>query len=108
MSDTSNATGGFRTLLPFLFSRSSRAGAIDALIKTVKQHQPKADVGLIQRAFILAERAHEGQFRKSGEPYISHPVAVAQILADLGIGAVTIAAALLHDTVEDTDYTLDQ
>ena len=108
MSDQQNATGGFRTLLPFLFSRSNRAGAIDELIRTVKQHQPKADVGLIQRAFILAERAHEGQFRKSGEPYISHPVAVAQILADLGIGSVTIAAALLHDTVEDTDYTLDQ
>ena len=108
MSEPTNATGGFRTLLPFLFSRSSRAGAIDELIKTVKQHQPKTDVGLIQRAYILAERAHEGQFRKSGEPYITHPVAVAQILANLGIGSVTIAAALLHDTVEDTDYTLDQ
>ncbi len=53
-------------------------------------------------------RAHAGQVRKSGEPYITHPVAVAQILADLGIGSKTIAAALLHDTVEDTQYTLDR
>ncbi|WP_293698463.1 bifunctional (p)ppGpp synthetase/guanosine-3',5'-bis(diphosphate) 3'-pyrophosphohydrolase [uncultured Agrococcus sp.] len=107
MSDT-NTTGGIRTLLPFLFSRSNRAGAIETLTRTVKQHQPKADVGLIQRAYLVAERAHQGQFRKSGEPYITHPIAVAQVLADLGIGAVTVAAALLHDTVEDTEYTLDQ
>src|SRR5690606_13817743 len=51
---------------------------------------------------------HEGQVRKSGEPYITHPVAVAQILADLGLGPITIAAALLHDTVEDTDYSEEQ
>lgn len=106
MSD--NTTGGFRTLLPFLFSRSNRAGAIDTLTKTVKQYQPKADIGLIQRAYLVAERAHKEQFRKSGEPYITHPIAVAQILADLGIGSVTVAAALLHDTVEDTEYTLEQ
>ena len=56
---------------------------------------------------MAAEKAHSTQFRKSGEPYITHPLAVAKILADLGIGATTIAAALLHDTVEDTDYTLD-
>ncbi|WP_430592914.1 RelA/SpoT family protein [Humidisolicoccus flavus] len=107
MSDT-QSTGAFRTLLPFLFSRSHRAGAIDELLKTVKTHHPKAETSLVQRAYIVAERAHEGQFRKSGEPYITHPVAVAQILANLGIGAVTIAAALLHDTVEDTEYTLDE
>jgi GTP pyrophosphokinase len=56
----------------------------------------------------MAKRAHEGQLRKSGEPYITHPLAVAEILADLGIGAKTSAAALLHDTVEDTDYSLAQ
>ena len=107
MGETHTASG-LRTLLPFLFSRSNRAGAIDKLTRTVKSHQPKADIGLIQRAYIVAERAHEGQFRRSGEPYISHPIAVAQILADLGIGSVTVAAALLHDTVEDTEYTLEQ
>ncbi|WP_405216372.1 RelA/SpoT family protein [Agrococcus sp. Ld7] len=99
---------GFRTLLPFLFSRSHRVGAIDELIRAVKAQHPKGDTGLIQRAYIVAEEAHRGQYRKSGEPYITHPVAVAQILADLGIGAITVAAALLHDTVEDTTYTLDQ
>ncbi|MBX9719129.1 MAG: bifunctional (p)ppGpp synthetase/guanosine-3',5'-bis(diphosphate) 3'-pyrophosphohydrolase, partial [Microbacteriaceae bacterium] len=80
---------------------------MDRLIRTVRTHHPKADVALIERAYAAAERAHAGQLRKSGEPYITHPVAVAQILADLGIGAKTIAASLLHDTVEDTEYTLD-
>ncbi|HEX3679043.1 MAG TPA: bifunctional (p)ppGpp synthetase/guanosine-3',5'-bis(diphosphate) 3'-pyrophosphohydrolase, partial [Galbitalea sp.] len=76
-------------------------------MKTVRLHHPKSDLALIERAYATAERAHSGQKRKSGEPYITHPVAVAQILADLGIGTKTLAAALLHDTVEDTDYTLD-
>jgi GTP pyrophosphokinase len=64
-------------------------------------------VSVIEKSFVAAEKAHATQLRKSGEPYITHPLAVAQILAELGIGATTIAAALLHDTVEDTDYTLD-
>lgn len=110
-SASSEASGGqntasLRTLLPRLFSRSQPAGAVDRLIKTVRMHHPKADIVLIERAYSVAEKAHTGQLRKSGEPYITHPVAVAQILADLGIGSKTIAAALLHDTVEDTDYTL--
>ena len=107
MTDTTQSSASFRTLLPRLFSRAQPVGAVDRLIKTVRTHHPKADVALIERAYAAAERAHSGQERKSGEPYITHPVAVAQILADLGIGAVTIAAALLHDTVEDTDYHLD-
>jgi GTP pyrophosphokinase len=77
------------------------------VIKAVKANHPKADVSVIEKAFVAAERAHATQLRKSGEPYITHPLAVAQILADLGIGATTIAAALLHDTVEDTDYVLE-
>ena len=101
------STATLRTILPRLFSRAQPTGAVDRLIKTVKTHHPKADIALIERAYAAAERAHSGQTRKSGEPYITHPVAVAQILADLGIGSKTIAAALLHDTVEDTDYTLD-
>ncbi len=96
-----------RTLIPRIFSRAQPSGAVDLLIKTVRLHHPKSDTALIERAYATAERAHSGQKRKSGEPYITHPVAVAQILADLGIGTKTIAAALLHDTVEDTDYTLD-
>jgi len=106
MSETTN-TASLRSLIPRIFSRAQPAGAVDRLIKTVRLHHPKADVALIERAYTQAEKAHSGQKRKSGEPYITHPVAVAQILADLGIGAKTLAAALLHDTVEDTDYTLD-
>ncbi|HEY5229393.1 MAG TPA: bifunctional (p)ppGpp synthetase/guanosine-3',5'-bis(diphosphate) 3'-pyrophosphohydrolase [Galbitalea sp.] len=96
-----------RALIPRIFSRAQPSGAVDRLMKTVRVHHPKADTALIERAYATAERAHSGQLRRSGEPYITHPVAVAQILADLGIGTKTIAAALLHDTVEDTEYTLD-
>jgi len=101
------STASLRQILPRLFSRAQPTGAVDRLLKTVRTHHPKADVALIERAYAAAEKAHSGQKRKSGEPYITHPVAVAQILADLGIGSKTLAAALLHDTVEDTDYTLD-
>ena len=104
---TTPSTSTLRALIPRIFSRAQPAGAVDRLIKTVRLHHPKADFALIERAYAVAEEAHRGQKRKSGEAYITHPVAVAQILADLGIGAKTLAAALLHDTVEDTDYTLD-
>jgi len=107
MTDTTTNGSSLRTLLPRIFSRAQPAGAVDRLLKTVRLHHPKADIPFIERAYTTAERAHSGQKRKSGEPYITHPIAVAQILADLGIGTKTIAAALLHDTVEDTDYTLD-
>jgi guanosine-3',5'-bis(diphosphate) 3'-pyrophosphohydrolase len=104
---TTPSTTSLRALIPRIFSRAQPAGAVDRLIKTVRLHHPKADTALLERAYATAEQAHRGQKRKSGEPYITHPVAVAQILADLGIGSKTLAAALLHDTVEDTDYTLD-
>ena len=107
MTETASSNASLRTLLPRIFSRAQPAGAVDRLIKTVRLHHPKADIALLERAYATAEKAHSGQKRKSGEPYITHPVAVAQILADLGIGSKTLAAALLHDTVEDTDYTLD-
>ena len=63
------------------------------------------DVSIVERAFVAAENAHRGQLRKSGDPYITHPVAVAEILVDFGLDPATIAAALLHDTVEDTSYS---
>src|SRR3954454_13211733 len=107
MTETQQSTSSLRAILPRLFSRAQPVGAVERLLKTVRTHHPKADVALIERAYAAAEKAHSGQLRKSGEPYITHPVAVAQILADLGIGSKTLAAALLHDTVEDTDYTLD-
>lgn len=65
------------------------------------------DVEMIRKAYFWAEKYHEGQLRKGGDPYITHPVAVATILADLHSGPVTLSAALLHDTVEDTELTLD-
>jgi GTP pyrophosphokinase len=94
-------------MLPRIFSRAPSHNALDTLQRTVKKHHPKADSAMIERAYRVAEKAHEGQTRQSGEPYITHPLAVAQILAELGIGPITIAAALLHDTVEDTEYSLD-
>jgi len=62
----------------------------------------------LERAFTAADKAHTGQLRKSGEPYITHPVAVAQILTELGMDLPTIMAALLHDTVEDTSYSIEE
>jgi len=107
-ASSSTTTGSLRTLLPRLFSKAQPIGAVDRLIKTARMHHPKVDLSVIERAYTTAELAHRGQKRRSGEPYITHPVAVAQILADLGIGPKTLAAALLHDTVEDTEYGLDQ
>ena len=105
---TTSGTTALRRLVPRIFSRGSAPGAVDQLIRTVRGNHPRADLTVIERAYAVAERAHRGQKRRSGEPYITHPIAVAQILADLGIAPNVIAAALLHDTVEDTEYTLDQ
>ena len=64
---------------------------------------PSADATSLRRSYAIAEHMHRGQMRKSGEPYITHPLAVAQILAELGMDTTTLVAALLHDTVEDTE-----
>ncbi|OTA27627.1 bifunctional (p)ppGpp synthetase/guanosine-3',5'-bis(diphosphate) 3'-pyrophosphohydrolase [Alloscardovia macacae] len=71
-------------------------------------HHPDADLDLLQRAYERAVGLHSAQRRRSGEPYIIHPIAVAQILADLGMSSTVVAAGLLHDTVEDTDFSLEQ
>jgi GTP pyrophosphokinase len=85
---------------------------MDALLKPLitglQEHHPQADVAEVERAFDVARTAHIGQTRKSGEDYITHPVEVTQILIDLGLDQETIIASLLHDTVEDTPYSLDQ
>ena len=81
---------------------------IDPLIGSLKEHYDSVDVDLLQRAFHVANQAHSGQVRKSGEEYITHPVAVSEILAELGLNTTTVVASLLHDTVEDTPYSLDQ
>ncbi len=80
---------------------------LEPLFRVVRTNHPKADLAVIERAYLAAEAAHGMQTRKSGDPYITHPLAVATILADIGMTEPTLCAALLHDTVEDTAYTLD-
>jgi guanosine-3',5'-bis(diphosphate) 3'-pyrophosphohydrolase len=79
---------------------------LEPLFRTVRSNHPKTDLKLLERAYEVAELKHRGQLRRSGAPYITHPLAVAQILAELGMTAPTLCAALLHDTIEDTDYHL--
>jgi GTP diphosphokinase / guanosine-3',5'-bis(diphosphate) 3'-diphosphatase len=111
------ADGAPRTTTPAVRRRLARLGAqrgatvnavLEPLIKTVRATHPKADVRLIERAYEVAAYWHRDQKRKSGDPYITHPLAVATILAELGMNTETICAALLHDTVEDTPYTLTE
>lgn len=85
-----------------------RSPLIEPLLRTVRENAPEEDTTVLQHAFAVADRQHEGQKRKSGDPYITHPVAVTTILAELGMTGSVLVAALLHDTVEDTDYTLEQ
>ncbi|MCW2810366.1 MAG: bifunctional (p)ppGpp synthetase/guanosine-3,5-bis(diphosphate) 3-pyrophosphohydrolase [Friedmanniella sp.] len=82
--------------------------ALDPLFRVIRTNHPKADLALIERAYRTAEKHHAGQLRKSGDAYITHPLAVTTILAELGMTETTLCAALLHDTVEDTPYTLTQ
>ncbi|RDW99340.1 RelA/SpoT family protein [Gardnerella vaginalis] len=78
------------------------------ILQMCKWHHPDENMDILHKAYKRAVKQHTGQRRKSGEPYIIHPLAVAQILADLGMGPIVVAAGLLHDTVEDTDYTLEE
>ncbi|MEV7630813.1 bifunctional (p)ppGpp synthetase/guanosine-3',5'-bis(diphosphate) 3'-pyrophosphohydrolase [Microbacterium sp. NPDC089318] len=105
-SQATSQVSSLRRLVPRIFSRAPRVNDLDNLIRTVRANHPKGDLPIIERAYRVAREKHEGQFRQSGEPYITHPLAVAQILAELGLGPRAIAAALLHDTVEDTGYAL--
>ncbi|MEJ8653239.1 HD domain-containing protein [Streptomyces sp. MS1.AVA.3] len=82
--------------------------ALEHVAKAHRGHHPDADVDTLAKAYLLAESSHRGQLRKSGEPYITHPLAVTLILAELGAETTTLTASLLHDTVEDTEVTLDQ
>jgi guanosine-3',5'-bis(diphosphate) 3'-pyrophosphohydrolase len=78
---------------------------ITPVVRKLRDTNKESELGVVERAFVTAEEAHRGQLRKSGDPYITHPVAVAEILVDFGLDPATIAAALLHDTVEDTHYS---
>ncbi|AXL12187.1 bifunctional (p)ppGpp synthetase/guanosine-3',5'-bis(diphosphate) 3'-pyrophosphohydrolase [Microbacterium foliorum] len=103
---TSSQGSSLRRLVPRIFSRAPRVNDLDNLTRTVRANHPKGDLAVIERAYAVAKEKHTGQQRQSGEPYITHPLAVAQILAEMGLGPRAIAAALLHDTVEDTGYAL--
>jgi GTP pyrophosphokinase len=81
---------------------------LEPLFRAIRNNHPKADLALIERAYRTAEHLHGTQMRKSGDRYITHPLAVTTILADIGMTEPTLVASLLHDTVEDTPYTLDE
>ncbi|OIJ87954.1 RelA/SpoT family protein [Streptomyces colonosanans] len=89
-------------------TRDRLPDAIGHVAEAHRAHHPDSDLEPLRRAYLLAESSHRGQMRKSGEPYITHPLAVTLILAELGAETTTLTASLLHDTVEDTDVTLDQ
>jgi guanosine-3',5'-bis(diphosphate) 3'-pyrophosphohydrolase len=93
-------------LMATLLGRRRTPVHLEPLLAAMRAHNPRVDTGLVERAYAVAERAHRGQTRRSGEPFITHPVAVATILAELGTAPAVLAAALLHDTLEDTDLSL--
>ncbi|MEV7596235.1 bifunctional (p)ppGpp synthetase/guanosine-3',5'-bis(diphosphate) 3'-pyrophosphohydrolase [Kitasatospora sp. NPDC089797] len=108
----SGTGGGMRARLARLGGQRSSVlnPVLEPLFRSIRANDPKADPALlrdIERAYAVAEKWHRGQKRKSGDPYITHPLAVATILAELGMDAPTLMAGLLHDTVEDTDYGLE-
>ncbi|TIC82491.1 bifunctional (p)ppGpp synthetase/guanosine-3',5'-bis(diphosphate) 3'-pyrophosphohydrolase [Nocardioides sp. GY 10113] len=97
-----------RARLARMGSRSGTNPVLEPLFRAVRANHPKADLALLERAYVTAERLHSDQKRKSGDPYITHPLAVTTILAGIGMTEPTLVAALLHDTVEDTPYTLEE
>ncbi|MGH9260948.1 MAG: RelA/SpoT family protein, partial [Acidimicrobiales bacterium] len=94
-------------VLPWRRNHPPPADEVAPLLNAFRRRHPKAPTALITRAYLRSADAHRGQSRNSGEPYVQHPLAVARIVADFGLDDVTVAAALLHDTVEDTGTTLD-
>ena len=81
---------------------------INEIVDQVEENLPNADLGVLQRAYVYSARVHQGQMRLSGEPYLTHPLAVASILADMRLDPVTVAVGLLHDTIEDTFATEEE
>ena len=96
-----------RSMHPFAHGPSPDR-PLEPLLALHRDAHPRADIRVLRQAYEVAEREHRGQQRTSGEPFITHPMAVATILAGLGMDTTTLVAALLHDTVEDTGYTLEQ
>ena len=96
------------TILSKLPGASKRDHGMRRLVDTLQTYLPQDQIDAVNRAYEFGAAAHEGQTRKTGEPYISHPVAVAQSLAEMYLDSEAVMAAILHDTVEDTDATLEQ
>ncbi len=86
---------------------ANRIIRLQDVVEEVLTHHPESDTSLIEKAYIFSAKAHEGQLRLSGEPYLSHPLEVAYLLAKMGLGPVTVSSGLLHDTVEDSAASLD-
>src|SRR5262245_14757637 len=98
-----------RARLARMGTRNQSANPVlEPLFRSVRANHPKADLALLERAYLTAEKMHGTQTRKSGDPYITHPLAVTTILADIGMTEPTLAAALMHATAEDAPYTLEQ
>ena len=96
---------------PYLVNRSAEqklSARFDELVARVTQQRPGSDIELLRRAFDFAAEQHRGQFRQSGEPYLSHPLEVAHLLADMRLDVTALCAALLHDVVEDTKIPIEQ
>jgi guanosine-3',5'-bis(diphosphate) 3'-pyrophosphohydrolase len=105
----SDRRGGILSRLPFRPSDDGEPiDSVENLVRVIKARSSKVDLREIQRAYAFAEQSHRGQKRLSGEDFIEHPVAVAAILADLGMDLTTLQAALLHDVVEDTSLSLEE
>ncbi len=108
VTESAPAPVRMRTRLARIGRTSSSDPVLEPLFRIIKNTHPKADLAIIEKAYQIAETAHRGQTRNSGDPFITHPLAVTSILAELGMTPPTLCAALLHDTVEDTPYTLQQ
>lgn len=107
MADRSPRRYGARLARSLTGARTKVNPVLDPLVAIHREVHPRADLSQLQRAYDVAEKLHQGVKRKSGEPYITHPLAVATIAAEIGMDTTTLVASLLHDTVEDTDYSLD-
>src|SRR5690606_21779808 len=110
MADPLSTSSGpsLRWLVPRIFTRAKPNASVRKLIDTVRYNHPRGDLANIEKAYRIGAGNRRDQKRRSGEPYITHPLAVAQIVAELGLAPRAVAAALLHDTVEDTGYPLDE
>jgi len=108
VAETVPAPVRMRTRLARIGRAQSSDPVLEPLFRVVRNTHPKADLSIIEKAYQVAESYHRGQLRNSGDPYITHPLAVTSILAELGMTPPTLCAALLHDTVEDTAYTIEQ